>query len=74
MNQTLVSLAVAMMVPAVAVIFVVVEERKRVVPEEPTIAEIVLVIPALTNLLVPVVTRRRWFWLRLKGRRPKSNS
>ena len=73
MNQTFVSLAVAMMVPAVAVIFVVVEERKRAVPEEPTIAEIVLVIPALTNLLVPVVTRRRWFWLRLKGRRPRPN-
>jgi hypothetical protein len=48
MNQTFVSLAVAMMVPAVAVIFVVVEERKRV-PKEPTIAEIVLVIPALAT-------------------------
>jgi hypothetical protein len=72
MNQTFVSIAVAMMVPAVAVIFVVVQERKSV-PEEPTIAEIVLVIPALANLLVPVVTQRRWFWLRLKGRRPKPN-
>jgi hypothetical protein len=31
----------------------------------------VLVIPALANLLVPVVTRRRWLWLRSKERRPK---
>jgi hypothetical protein len=44
MNQTFASIAVAMMVPAIAVIFVVVQERKNV-PEEPTIAEIVLVIP-----------------------------
>jgi hypothetical protein len=40
MNQTVVSIAVAMMVPAIAVIFVVIEERKRV-PEEPILAEIV---------------------------------
>jgi hypothetical protein len=69
MNQTFASIAVAMMVPAVAVIFVVVQERKSV-PEEPTVAEIVLVIPTLANLLVPVVTRRRRFWMRFKGRRP----
>jgi hypothetical protein len=34
MNQTFASIAVAMMVPAVAVIFVAVQERKSV-PEEP---------------------------------------
>ena len=67
MNQTFVSIVVAMMVPAVAAIIVVVEERKSV-PKEPTTAEIVLVIPALAKLFVPVVTRRR-FWLRFKGRR-----
>jgi hypothetical protein len=69
MNQTFASIAVAMMVPAVAVIFVVVHERKSV-PEEPAPAELVLVIPALANLHVPVVTRRRWSWLRSKARRP----
>jgi hypothetical protein len=72
MNQTLVSIGVAMIVPAVAVIYVFVLERKSV-PDEPITGEIVLVIPALANLLVPVVTRRRRLWLRLKGRRPKPN-
>lgn len=60
-NQTLVVIAVAMMVPAVAVIYVVILERKYV-PEEPITAEIVLVIPALTRLAVPLVKRRRWLW------------
>ena len=59
MYQTFASIAVAMMVPAVAVIFVVVQERKSV-PEEPIAPEIVLMIPTLTKSPVPVVTRRRW--------------
>jgi len=58
MNQTFASIAVAMMVPAVAVIFVVVQEWKSV-PEKPTGAEIELVIPVHANFLVPVVTHRR---------------
>jgi hypothetical protein len=57
MNQTLVTIAVAMVVPAVAVIYVVILERKYV-PEAPIIAEIVLRIPVLTKLPVPVVCRR----------------
>jgi hypothetical protein len=60
MNQTFASIAVAMMVPAVAVIFVVVQERKSV-PEEPITPEIVLMIPILKSP-VPVVIRRRWRW------------
>jgi hypothetical protein len=36
MNQTVVSIAVAMMVPAIAVIFVVIDERKRVPEESPS--------------------------------------
>ena len=40
MNQTFASIAVAMMVPAVAVIFVVVQERKSVT-EKPIAPEIV---------------------------------
>jgi hypothetical protein len=59
MYQTFASIAVAMMVPAVAVIFVVVQERKSV-PEEPIAPEIVLMIPTLTKSPVPVVRRRRW--------------
>ena len=59
MNQTFASIAVAMMVPAVAVIFVVVQERKSV-PEEPITPEIMLMIPTLTKSPVPVVRRRRW--------------
>jgi len=58
MNQNLVAVAVAMMVPAVAVIYVVILERKYV-PEEPITAEIVLMIPTLTRLPVPVVKRQR---------------
>jgi hypothetical protein len=61
MNQKLVTVAVAMMVPAVAVICVVILERKHVL-EEPIIAEIVLIIPTLTKSTVPAVTRRRWRW------------
>jgi hypothetical protein len=59
MNQTFASIAVAMMVPAVAVIYVVILERRQV-PEERITSEIVLMIPTLTKLPVPVVTRRRW--------------
>jgi hypothetical protein len=59
MNQTFASIAVAMMVPAVAVIYVVILER-RYVPEEPITPEIVLMIPTLTKSPVSVVTRRRW--------------
>src|SRR6202035_5236626 len=54
MNQNLVAVAVAMMVPAVAVIYVVILERKYV-PEEPITAEIALMIPALSKLPPPVV-------------------
>jgi hypothetical protein len=61
MNQTLVSVAVAMIVPAVAVICVVILERRHV-PEEPITPEIVLMIPTLTKSPVLVVTRRRWRW------------
>jgi hypothetical protein len=64
MNQNLVSIAVAMMVPAAAVIWVVILERKYV-SEEPIIAEIVLMIPTLTKLPEPVVKRQRRFWSRL---------
>lgn len=59
MNQALVSIAVAMIVPAVAVIYVVVLERKSV-PEEPITPEIVITTPIETP--VAVVTRRRWRW------------
>jgi hypothetical protein len=55
MNQTFASIAVAMMVPTVAVIYVVSLER-RYVPEEPITPEIVLMIPTLTKSPVPVVT------------------
>jgi hypothetical protein len=61
MNQTLVSAAVAMMIPAVAVIWVVVLERRHV-QEEPITPEIVLMTPTRTILPVLVVTRRRWRW------------
>jgi hypothetical protein len=61
MNQTFASIAVAMMVPAVAVIYVVILERRHV-PEKRTTPEIVLMIPTLTKSPVPVVTRRRWRW------------
>jgi hypothetical protein len=61
MNQTVVSIAVAMMVPAVAVIYVVILERRQV-PQEPITPEIVLMIPTLTKSPVPVVRRRRWRW------------
>ena len=61
MNQTFASIAVAMMVPAVAVIYVVILERRHV-PEERITPQIVLMIPTLTKLPVPVVTRRRWRW------------
>jgi hypothetical protein len=61
MNQTLVSVTVAMIVPAVAVIYVVILERRQV-PEEPITPEIVLMIPTLTKLPVPIVTRRRRHW------------
>jgi hypothetical protein len=59
MNQALVSIAVAMIVPAVAVIYVVVLERKSV-PEEPITPEIVITTP--TKSPVAVGTRRRWRW------------
>jgi hypothetical protein len=61
MNQTLVSAAVAMIVPALAVIYVVILELRHV-PEEPITPEIVLMTPTLTKSPVPVVTRRRWRW------------
>ena len=61
MNQTFASIAVAMMVPAVAVIYVVILERRHV-PEKRITPEIELMIPTLTNSPVPVVTRRRWRW------------
>jgi hypothetical protein len=67
MNQNLVAVAVAMVIPAVAVIYVVILERKYV-PEEPITAEIVLMIPALSKLPPPVVKRRRRLWSRLKNR------
>jgi len=37
-----------MTVPAVALIFVVIEERRSVLPEDPIIPEVVLIIPALS--------------------------
>jgi hypothetical protein len=61
MNQTFASIAVAMMVPAVAVIYVVILERRHV-PEKRITPEIELMIPTLTNSPVPVVTPRRWRW------------
>lgn len=61
MNQTLVSAAVAMIVPALAVIYVVILELRHV-PEEPITPEIVLMTPTLTKSPVLVVTRRRWHW------------
>ena len=62
MNQSLVCIAVAMIVPAVAVTYVVILERKYI-PEEPVIAELVLIIPPITKLPLPVVKRRRRLWL-----------
>ncbi len=61
MNKNLVSVAVAMIVPAVALIYVVILERRQVL-EEPITPEIVLMIPTLTKSSVAVVTRRRWRW------------
>jgi hypothetical protein len=60
-NQTFASIAVAMMVPAVAVIYVVILERRHV-PEEPITPEIVLMIPTLIKSPVPVVKPQRWRW------------
>jgi hypothetical protein len=48
MNRTFASIAVAMTVPVVALIFVVIEERRSVLPEDPMIPEVVLIIPALS--------------------------
>ena len=55
------SVAVAMIVPVVAVIWVVILERRHV-QEEPITPEIVLLIPTLTKSPGLVVTRRRWRW------------
>jgi hypothetical protein len=48
MNRTFASIAVAMTVPAVALICVVIEERRSVLAEDPIIPEVVLFIPALS--------------------------
>jgi len=61
MNQNFVSIAVAMLIPAVAVIWVVLLERRHV-EEEPITPEIVLMTPTLTKSPALVVTRRRWRW------------
>jgi hypothetical protein len=61
MDPALESVAVAMIVPAVAVIWVVILERRHV-EEEPITPEIVLMTPTLTKLPAAAVTRRRWRW------------
>jgi len=61
MDQALVSVAVAMIVPAVAVVWVVILERKHD-QEEPSTPEIVLLAPTLTKSPGLVVARRRWRW------------
>jgi hypothetical protein len=61
MDPTLVSVAAAMMIPAVAVTWVVILERKQV-PEEPITPKIVLMTPTPTKSPGFVVTRRRWRW------------
>ena len=61
MNTALVSVAVAMIVPAVAVIWVVILERRHV-QEESITPEIVLLAPTLTKSPGLVVARRRWRW------------
>jgi hypothetical protein len=48
MNRTFASIAVAMTVPAVALIYVVIAERRSVLAEDPIIPEVVLFIPALS--------------------------
>jgi hypothetical protein len=61
MNETFICIVVAMIVPAITVIGVVILERRNVPAKEP-IAKIVLVIPLLSELPLPIVTR--WQWLR----------
>lgn len=53
MNETLVSAAVAMIVPAVALIYVVILERRHV-PEEQITPEIVPMTPTLTKSPAPL--------------------
>jgi hypothetical protein len=48
MNRTFASIAIAMTVPAVALIYVVIAERRSVLAEDPIIPEVVLFIPALS--------------------------
>jgi hypothetical protein len=48
MNRTFASIAVAMTVPAVALICVVIEERRSTLADDPIIPEVVLFIPALS--------------------------
>ena len=62
MNETFICIVVAMIVPAVTVIAVVLLER-RSIPAEGPIAQIVLVIPLVSELPSPVVTR----WQRLRS-------
>jgi hypothetical protein len=62
MNETFISIVVAMIVPAVTVVGVVILER-RSVPAEGQTAKIVLVIPLLSELPLPIVTR----WQRLRS-------
>ena len=70
MNETFICIVVAMIVPAVTAIGVVILER-RSIPAEGPIAKIVLVIPLLSELPVPVVTRwqqlRLWLNRRING-------
>ncbi len=66
MNETLITIVVAMIVPAVAFIGVVILERRNL-PSEGPIAEIVLVIPELPELPMPVLTRWQRLRSKLKG-------
>jgi hypothetical protein len=61
MDPALECVAVAMTVPAVAVIWVVILERRQA-PEKPNTPEIVLLAPTLAKSPGLVVTRRRWRW------------
>jgi hypothetical protein len=70
MNETFISIVVAMIVPAATVIVIIILER-RSVPAEVPIAQIVLFIPLVPELPVPVVTRwqrlRSWLNRRIHG-------
>ena len=71
MNETLVSIGVAMVVPAIAVIAIAITEWRDAAAESPNSARIVLVIPK--KYQPPIAAKTHWqqLWHRLKGLRSK---